>query len=172
MAMEHIKSFSGSSVATIKCENIFSSKYDVYWFYSEVESTSQYNEIYMLDSSNARLNDSTDDVHYDIAGYEMKSWDTDSVYNPATTYVGWRALGGYINNVGKGMGMGLWVFNPYNSDRYTMVMSQSGNISGSDSFGSKAIGVYKDTAQHNGIEFTGSGPVATANIVVEAYGMK
>lgn len=171
MAMEHIKSFSGSSVATIKCENVFSSKYDVYWFYSEVESTSQYNEIYMLDSSNARLNDSTDDTHYDNAGYEMKSWDTDSVYKTENTFVGWRGLGGYINNVDKGMGMGLWVFNPYNSDRYTMVMAQSGCISGSDSFGSKAIGIYKDTAQHNGIEFTGSGGV-TGNIVVEAYGMK
>ena len=65
--LQFITQVSAESVVFLNTGQIFTAEYDTYFVQMEIAGTSTYNEIYLTDSSNARLNDSSDDAHYDNA---------------------------------------------------------------------------------------------------------
>ena len=170
--LQFIKEVSGTTIATIKAEDIFSSNFDVYFIELEIEGTTTYNEIYLLDSNNNRLNHSTDDDEYDSALLVMKSNTTFADHQQSNTYVGWRELGVYVDNSGDGYGMSMYVYNPYSSSSYTFVTAQSAGMVGANLWGGKAIGTFTKAIQCNGLEFANSGGGNMNYIKASIYGVK
>ena len=169
--LQFIKQVSAESVVFLNTGQIFTAEYDTYFVQMEIAGTSTYNEIYLTDSSNARLNDSSDDAHYDNAMRVLKSDTSASANNAENAYVGWREIGVYINNQNKGYGMSFYVHNPFDSSKYTFIISQSVGYVGTAMWAGKAIGSYKSAEQCNGLYLSNSGGGTMDYIKANIYGI-
>ena len=171
--LEFIKKVSGTDITTLTTPQVFSAKYNVYYVNVQWERVTTYPEVYLTDSSNSPLNDSTNDVHYRGAMLVTKS-NTGSAENRVgtATYVGWRELGVYVDNVGEGYGMSFYVYNPFSSSKYTHVQAQSAGMVGDKLWGGKSIGMYESAEQCNGLHFGNSSGTACAYIIANIYGVQ
>lgn len=171
--LEFITQVSAESVTSLTTPQVFSAEYDTYFVQMQIAGNTTYNEIYLTDSSNNVLNDSTNDVHYRGAMLVMKS-DTSFAENRVgtATYVGWRELGVYIDNAGEGYGMSFYVYNPFSSSKYTFVQSQSAGMISNNLWGGKAVGIYESAEQCNGLKFSNSGGGTMEYIIANIYGVK
>lgn len=169
--LEHITSFEADSVAFLNTGEVFSTKFDTYYIELEQAGSSTYNEIYLTDSSNARLNANPGDAHYDNAMRVLKSTGTPVANKDDDLYVGWREIGVYINNQDTGYGMSMYLFNPYDSSKYTFLISQSVGMVGTAAWTGKAIGSFKSAEQHNGLYVANSGGGTMDYIKLSVYGV-
>ena len=170
--LEFIKNVSGEEITSLTTPQVFSAKYDVYYVNVQWERVTTYAEVYMTDSSNNVLNNSTNDVHYAGGQLVMKS-NTSFAENKATdTYVGWRELGVYVDNVGEGYGMSFYVYNPFDSSKETYVHGQSASMISDNLWAGKSIGIYRSAEQCNGLHFSNSGGSACKYIIANIYGVK
>ena len=171
--LEFIKKVSGTDIVNITTPQVFSAKYDVYYVNVQWEAVTTYPEVYLTDSSNNVLNNSSNDSHYRGAMLVMKS-DTSYAENRVgtATYVGWRELGVYVDNVGEGYGMSFYVYNPFDSSKYTHVQAQSVGMVSDKLWGGKSIGMFESAEQCNGLHFSNSGGGACKYIIANIYGVK
>ena len=171
--LEFIKKVSGTDITTLTTPQVFSAKYNVYYVNVQWERVTTYPEVYMTDSSNNPLNNSTNDVHYRGAMLVMKSNTSFAEHRVGTaTYVGWRELGVYVDNVGEGYGMSFYVYNPFESSKYNHVQAQSAGMVSDNLYGGKSIGLYESAEQCNGLHFGNSGGTACKYIIANIYGVK
>jgi len=173
-SLEHIKKVSGTEVTTLTTPQVFSDKFNVYYVNVQWERVTTYPEVYMTDSSNARLGGvHGGDSHYRGAMLVMKSNASSAENRVGTaTYVGWRELGVYVDNVGEGYGMSFYVYNPFDSSKYTHVMAQSAGMISDNVWSGKSIGLYQNAVQCNGLHFANSSGTACKYIIANIYGVK
>ena len=172
--LEFIKKVSGTDITTLTTPQVFSAKYNVYYVNVQWERVTTYPEVYMTDSSNARLGGvHGGDSHYRGAMLVMKSNTSFAEHRVGTaTYVGWRELGVYVDNVGEGYGMSFYVYNPFDSSKYTHVQAQSAGMVSDNLYGGKSIGLYENAVQCNGLHFYNSSGTSCNYIIANIYGVK
>jgi hypothetical protein len=168
MALEFIKQVSGTSVVFLNTGQIFTAEYDTYFIQLELASSSTYPDIYLTDSSNNKLTT----AKYDQAMLVMKADDTFAEHKDEDQAVGWREFGAYIDNEDEGYGMSFYVFNPFDSSKYTFGIAQSASMVSNVLRGGKAIGLYKVAEQCNGLYLANSGTVTMDYIRANIYGVK
>lgn len=169
--LQFITRITSEGTAFVNTGEIFTAEYDNYFVQMEIAGSSTYNEIYLTDSSNNRLNDSTDDAHYDNAMRVLKSDASAAAHKDQNLYVGWREIGVYVNNEDKGYGMSFYVINPYDSSKYTFIISQSVGYVGTAMWAGKAIGSFKSAQKINGLYLANSGGGNMDYINANIYGI-
>ena len=167
-SLEFIKSASGSGVSSLSVTDCFSDKYDVYYIsIVTFEPTSNATgQIRLLDSGGTVISD----LEYDHAQLQVKTYASFSEErNTGVSYLGST----YFSDGGddKGVGLSLYIFNPYDSSSYTFTKGQSSVMV--DGFGItafKAIGVHKSAEQISGFQIYTAG--TSFNATVNVYGVK
>jgi len=166
--LEFIKSASGTSVSTLSVTDCFSDKYDVYMVsISKLDQSAQnYIEARVIDSGGV---DST--TNYDYASLELGAG-TAFAEKRNTGQTAWATSISYQNTgADDGVGITMYIFNPYDSSSYTFVKSQSSAYYSSGGLGYKMIGVHKVAEQITGINFfPRSGTLD--NMTINVYGVK
>tara|TARA_R100000655_G_scaffold56508_1_gene94658 strand:- start:18 stop:530 length:513 start_codon:yes stop_codon:yes gene_type:complete len=166
--LEFITQVSTTGVAFLNTGQIFSAQYDNYFIQLELASSSTYNEIYMTDSSNNKLTT----AKYDQAMLVMKSNTSFTEHRDTGASVGWREFGAYIDNEDEGYGMSFYLFNPFDSSKYTFGIAQSASMVSNVLWGGKAVALYESAEQCNGLYLTNSGTVTMDYIRANIYGVK
>ena len=156
-----------SATANVDITNCFNSNYDVYKIIF-TDATSSFDGA----SNNVRFINSSDSVvsssDYDYAYLRLRG---DSAFNEIKNTGQNKLLeaGGGISNT-EGIGVVMYVYNPYSSSSYTYVQMQSAFMSGTQDRNYKYIGALKTTASITGIRFLNAdGNTTTAKISV--YGV-
>jgi len=171
--LEFIKSASGTSVSSLSVTDCFSADYDVYYVsLTKVDTTSD-TSVYIqtVDSGGANTG-----ANYDMAGLYMRAW-TSFAESKLTNHTAWGNGSNFTMLVGGNsaydMGVGFYVFNPYDSSSYTFIQGQQSGTVPSGKYGIKHIGVYKVAEQITGLKFgLVSGLVTFNNITINVYGVK
>ena len=171
--LEFIKSASGTSVSSLSVTDCFSADYDVYYVsLTKVDTTSD-TSVYIqtVDSGGANTG-----ANYDMAGLYMKAF-ASFAESKLTNHTAWGNGSNFTMLVGGNsaydMGVGFYVFNPYDSSSYTFIQGQQAGTVPSGKYGIKHIGVYKVAEQITGLKFgLVSGLVTFNNITVNVYGVK
>jgi hypothetical protein len=171
--LEFIKSASGTSVTTFEITDCFSDKYDVYYVSLTKVDTSADCSVYIqtVDSGGANTGS-----NYDMAGLYMRAWTT-FAESKLTNQTAWGNASNFTmlagGNSAYDMGVGFYVFNPYDSSSYTFIQGQQSGTVPSGKYGIKHIGVYKVAEQITGLKFGSVGGTVTFNnITVNVYGVK
>ena len=148
--LEFINQTTASSVSSLDITDVFTAKYDHY----------------QVDDSLAN------DSKYDICSWDLKSDNSFAKYSFVNQDggVGWRGIGGYVDD-GDGYGITLNIFNPFANDKYTFGLAQSGSISASKLFGTKAMGVYNSVQSLGGYRVICSGSPTLNYVVATTYGV-
>ena len=165
--LQFIKSASGTSVSSLSVTDCFSDKYDVYYISaSKIDiATAYYNNIRVINSSGVDSG-----ANYDYAQLQMASYTTFSELR-STTATSWFYSSWQSANASDGVGLGVYIFNPYDSSSYTFMTHQaSGFNSGSGMLGFKGIGVHHTAEQITGINITS--PYNYDNIIINVFGVK
>ena len=165
--LEFIKSASGTSVSSLSVTDCFSASYDVYYVSVTDLNTSASNFQYarFIDSGGV---DST--TNYDTANLSLRNWTTyseqRSVNQTSIQYISYRDA-----STTTGTGIGMYVFNPFDSSSYTFTKAQSSTQLGAGTFGTKHISVHKVAEEITGINFFPASGTYN-NISINVYGVK
>ena len=166
-SLEFIKSASGTSVSSLDVTDCFSDKYDVYYVSAtKVDiATNYYNFVRVINSGGVDSGS-----NYDYGALQLTSYQNFSQVR-STTATSWFYSSWQSANASDGVGLGVYIFNPYDSSSYTFMTHQaSGFNSGSGMLGFKGIGVHHTAEQITGINITS--PYNYDNITVNVYGVK
>ena len=167
--LEFIEKRTASNVVNVTHTNLFSTKYNIYELYLDMQyNASSYFDINLLDSNGDVLTDS----NYDVSIYEMKNWTTENQYKYQNSTI-WRDFTGYLENYDIGGAMRMTVFNPTNST-YTLANTVGVTKVSSGLFGVIGQGIYTNTAGVYGMKFSASGGGTTTFdfLNVSVYGVK
>ena len=167
--LEFINQTTASSVSSLDITDVFTAKYDHYQVHVSLDTDGAgYFEIRLLQADDSLANDSK----YDICSWDLKSDNSFAKYSFVNQDggVGWRGIGGYVDD-GDGYGITLNIFNPFASDKYTFGLAQSGSISASKLFGTKAMGVYNSVQSLGGYRVICSGSPTLNYVVATTYGV-
>ena len=171
--LQFIKSASGTSVSSLSVTDCFSANYDVYYVSLTKVDTSADVSVYIqtVDSGGANTGS-----NYDMAGLYMKAF-ASFAESKLTNQTAWGNASNFTmlagGNSAYDMGVGFYVFNPYDSSSYTFIQGQQSGTVPSGKYGIKHIGVYKVAEQITGLKFGSvSGAVTFNNITVNVYGVK
>ena len=168
--LELIKSQSlTSSASTFSVTDCFNANYDVYMI--NIDSFDQatantYLNMRLLDSGGSVISAS----EYDFAELQMTAYTAFQENRNTGQTVMFDRLNFNTNGV-TGVGINIYIFNPYDSSSYTFGKFQSMGIVSSGGIGFKGIGVHKSAEQITGLNFfldTGNIDSATVNV----YGVK
>ena len=163
-----------SGVATVNMEDVFSADFDIY-------KVTMHNTSYDVTNTDviamkARFIDSGGSIisasNYDSANMHMKAEttkDEDKFQNGAYSYSG-AIIGNYENGGGV-----HWIYNPYNSGRYTFMTFEG--VGGYDSSSNKqrsqkGMGTLKQQASMTGVNFYSSNTSNTFSAYVTVYGLR
>jgi len=168
--LQFIKSASGTSVSSLDLTNCFSANYDVYYLsITKLDQNSSSNEVKInfLDSGGSQITSTS----YDQATLVIKSNTSFSENRSTDATFGFIAYG--VRGSEDGIGLGMYIFNPYDSSSYTFFTVQNSYIAlgGSNLEGYKKIGVLKSAEQLTGIKFACGGGGTYDNITVNIYGL-
>ncbi len=170
--LQFIKKEVATSVSSLTISNCFSSDYDVYYINVslDLEGAGMF-EIQFLDTSDSVI---TGD-NYDVAALEMKDNASYNEYKATNQIpgVGLRGIGAYLND-GDGYGFTGYIYNPFDSNKFTFMHSQSAttNAFTSGFEGGKAIGVHKQAVSVFGFKIKDSGANTFNYINCAVYGVK
>lgn len=169
-ALRLINETSGTSVSTLNVTDVFTADFDIYKItINKLDVTAQnYLDARLINSSGSVVTSS----NYDYAGLEQNSHAA-FAEKKNTGQTLWANLSYQNTGADDGVGLTMYVFNPYNSSSYTFFLSQSFAVHSSSDYGLgyKTIGVNKLTQQMSGIQFlprSGS----FDNITVRTYGLR
>jgi len=168
--LEFINKTTATSVTSLDVTGVFTAKYDVYQVHISTDMDGAgYFEIRLLKADDSLANESK----YDVAVLELYSHASFNQYKFLNQNggVGWRGIGAYLDD-GDGYGFTATIYNPFESDKFTITTAQSGSINNSNLMGTKAIGVYKDVASIGGMRVTNSSAQTQNYINVTTYGVK
>ena len=167
--LEFIKSTSGTSVSSLSVTDCFSANYDVYMINInsfDQATSSTYLNMRLLESGGSVISDS----EYDFAELQMTTYTSFQENRNTGQTVMFDRLNFNTNDV-TGVGINIYIFNPYDSSSYTFGKFQSIGYISSGAVGFKGIGVHKSAEQITGLNFfldTGNIDSATINV----YGVK
>ena len=168
--LQFIKSASGSGINSFSVTDCFSDKYDVYYVSVTKVDIAQayYNRVRLINASGIDTGS-----NYDYAALQLTSYQNFSQVR-STTATFWLYSSWQSANASDGQGLGMYIFNPYDSSSYTFMTHQaSGFNSGSGMLGFKGIGVHHTAEQITGIEFnTPTSAYNYDNITVNIFGVK
>ena len=130
-----------AGVQSVNITEVFSSDFDIY----VVMSSNLMANNSTATGANMRLIHSTGIVEsgqiYDY-GQEAHKGETSKGTNQSSTETRlWNTFGG-IDDGGQGAGSTVWIYNPYNNDKYTMLTWRSVGQPGGQLRGYNGIGVY------------------------------
>ena len=163
-----------SGVTSVSLTDVFSSDYDIYKV-TVARTTYDVTNTDVI-ALKARFINSGGSIisasNYDSANMHMKAEttkDEDKFQNGAYSYSG-AIIGNYENGGGV-----HWIYNPYNSGRYTFMTFEG--VGGYDSSSNKqrsqkGMGVLKQTASMTGINFYSSNASNTFSAYVDVYGLR
>jgi len=166
--LELITSQTGTTVANFDLTNIFSDKYDVYkiQLFDEEVANADYNFFRVIRSAGTDSG-----ANYDYANLAMYSFtsfaEIKATGSTTANYLGYL----YPALYDDGIGVTMYVFNPYDSSSYTFFTAQSSSFANTVGlYGFKSIMVHKVAEQLTGISIqrTGNFNKITANV----YGVK
>ena len=168
-ALRFINQTTASNVASVSVTDIFTSDFDIYKIVVDDyrATTQQELAIRFVNSSGSVVSAS----NYDTATQIVRSYDT--TQEVRTTNDSMIQYLGYNSEDDDGMGVIMYVFNPYSSSAYTLTSSQTAsNVGGSGNLNYKAIGVLKQTASMSGINFFGASGHNLISIHIKTYGLR
>tara|TARA_R100000655_G_scaffold84589_2_gene124189 strand:+ start:904 stop:1440 length:537 start_codon:yes stop_codon:yes gene_type:complete len=163
-----------SGTTSVSLTDVFSSDYDIYCV-TVARTTYDVTNTDVI-ALKARFINSSGSIisasNYDSANMHMKAEttkDEDKFQNGTYSYSG-PIIGNYENGGGV-----HWIYNPYNSGRYTFMTFEG--VGGYDSSSNKqrsqkGIGVLKQTASMTGINFYSSNASNTFSAYVDVYGLR
>tara|TARA_R100001510_G_C7610300_1_gene174082 strand:- start:195 stop:716 length:522 start_codon:yes stop_codon:yes gene_type:complete len=160
----------GSDVASVNVDNVFSDKYDVYFF--------TINNILSADTSEdvlgIRLINSSGSVsssNYLRSLLILRMYDTFTQANSVKTYINTINLGG---NSTSGGALSGYFFNPYDSSSYTFNTFQSSNNRTSGyNVGRKGINVHSVAQSERGFQIINSeSNNFESGLTITTYGVK
>ena len=163
-----------SGITSVSMTDVFSSDYDIYKVTVAQTTYDVSNtdvialKIRFIDPGGSIISAS----NYDSANMHMKAEttkDEDKFTNGTYSYAG-AVIGNYENSGGS-----HWIYNPYNSDRYSFVTFEG--IGGYDSSNNKmrsmkGIGVLEQQASMTGVNFYSSNASNTFSAYVTVYGLR
>ena len=168
--LEFIKSETLNGANTYSITDVFSDKYDVY----QIIIQGLDHNVASREGINARLINSSGistSANYDYAQLIFKA-NTSFAENRATNDTKW--LQTLSDGYGRGNGMQMFLYNPFDSSSYTFcTLQQSGyyDIAGPGG-GRKYIGAYKVAESITGINFYDNGLWTLYNGKISIFGVK
>ena len=159
---------STSTITTVTFDNIFSSKYDNYYLTVTGFEPALSEELgfRLINSSGSVLNG----TNYDSASYTLSTSATFSEVQDQNKDK-WR-YGGYAQSYSNtGIGVSMYIYNPFNSSSHTyafLASSQGHN----QYIGRKVLYVYKVAESTRGLEFTNNGNYNMDILTASIYGVK
>ena len=165
--LEFIKSASATGgVTSLSVTDCFSDRFDVYMISITTTNLNNTTHLYMrlLDSSNTEISAN----EYDNANLQMHSASAFSEQKN-TNDTEFQYMGSYAGS--EGLGLTIYVFNPFDSSSYTFVQRQSVSY-GTNMVGYKSIGMHKSAEQCKGVLFTEKVTNSLNDIKVNVYGVK
>ena len=166
-SLEFITSQTGTTVSNFEITNIFSDKYDVYkiQLFDEEVANSDYNWFRVIRSAGTDTG-----ANYDYANLAMYAHTTFAEIKGSSTTANYL---GYLfpSTYDDGIGVTMYVFNPYDSSSYTFFSAQTSSFANTVGiYGFKSIMVHKVAEQITGLSLGRSGNFnkITANV----YGVK
>ena len=156
---------SGSSVGSVLITDVFSADYDIYMISCvRNDSTNGQGNLRYLDSSGSVVTAS----NYDFASKFMYTHTT----HVESKLTGQNQIQDAFANYTEG-GSVSYIFNPFQSDKYTFNLTQSENYAGTTtpSTPMRSIGVLKQTQSMSGFVVI-EGVGGTMNVIVRTYGLR
>ena len=156
-----INETSFSSVNTVNVTDVFSEDFDIYKI--TYDNGGQYGLLRFINSSGSVMTDST----YDTARHNLKLNTSYSETRLTGQTVGLYA---FTESSGQdGGGNMLYIFNPFSSSSYTLVIAQTSDIqSGTNHRIAKTIGVHKNPASMTGFQLNA---LAGVSGTLRTYGL-
>ena len=163
-----------SGISSVSLTDVFSSDYDIYCV-TVARTTYDVTNTDVI-ALKARFINSSGSIisasNYDSANMHMKAEttkDEDKFQNGAYSYSG-AIIGNYENGGGV-----HWIYNPYNTGRYTFMTFEG--VGGYDSSSNKqrsqkGMGILKQTASMTGINFYSSTATNTFSAYISVYGLR
>ena len=159
---------STSTITTVTFDNIFSSKYDNYYLTVTGFEPALSEELgfRLINSSGSVLNG----TNYDSASYTLSTSATFSEVQDQNKDK-WR-YGGYAQSSSNtGVGVSMYIYNPFNSSSHTYAFLSSSQ--GHNQYiGRKVLYVYKVAESTRGLEFTNNGNYNMDILTASIYGVK
>jgi len=161
----------GSDVASVDVDNVFSDKYDVYFYTFTNVKSADTNEnvlgIRMINTSGT----ADSGTNYDRAFLTMRMYDTfQEARSTGLTYMNQFNLG---SNSSSGGNISGYLFNPYNSSSYTFNTWQSSNNRNAGNIGRKGINVHKVAQANRGFQIVNSASNNfESGLTITTYGVK
>ena len=159
---------STSTITTVTFDNIFSSKYDNYYLTVTGFEPALSEELgfRLINSSGSVLNG----TNYDSASYTLSTSPTFSEVQDQNKDI-WR-YGGYAQSSSNtGVGVSMYIYNPFNSSSHTYAFLSSSQ--GHNQYiGRKVLYVYKVAESTRGLEFTNNGNYNMDILTASIYGVK
>ena len=163
-----------SGITSVSMTDVFSSDYDIYKV-TVAQTTYDVSNTDVIALKLRFINSSGSIIsasNYSSANMMMKAdatKDEDKFTNGTYSYAG-AVIGNYENSGGS-----HWIYNPYNSDRYSFVTFEG--IGGYDSSNNKmrsmkGIGVLEQQASMTGVNFYSSNASNTFSAYVTVYGLR
>lgn len=144
---------SASSVASVSITDVFSADYDIYKIVVDTyqPSTGDTLNIRLINSSGSVITAS----NYDKATKVLRSYNTFQNDNFANIDKFFQMSDN--NATAVGVGLSVYVYNPFNSDRYSFITQSEYSYTSSGSKGYKGVGVLKQLVSMSGVNFYGHG---------------
>ena len=154
-----------SSVTTVNVTDVFSADYDIYKI--TMDEGGQYGFLRFINSFGSVMTDSS----YDISRHNLILNSSYTDTNATNQSAGIYAFSESSSQVGGGNV--ITIFNPFQTDTYTMVIASTVDISTSTNHRvAKAIGVYKNLASMGGFQLNAllglSGTLRTYGLRVDS----
>tara|TARA_R100000781_G_scaffold77996_1_gene48322 strand:+ start:563 stop:1099 length:537 start_codon:yes stop_codon:yes gene_type:complete len=163
-----------SGITSVSMTDVFSSDYDIYCVtvaqttYDVTNTDVIALKLRFINSSGSIISAS----NYSSANMHMKAEttkDEDKFTNGTYSYSG-AIIGNYENGGGV-----HWIYNPYNSDRYSFVTFEGGggyDSSSNKMRSQKGIGVLEQQVSMTGVNFYSSNASNTFSAYVTVYGLR
>ena len=159
---------STSTITTVTFDNIFSSKYDNYYLTVTGFEPALSEELgfRLINSSGSVLNG----TNYDSSSYTLSTSATFGEVQDQNKDK-WR-YGGYAQSSSNtGVGVSMYIYNPFNSSSHTYAFLSSSQ--GHNQYiGRKVLYVYKVAESTRGLEFTNNGNYNMDILTASIYGVK
>ena len=163
-----------SGITSVSMTDVFSSDYDIYCVTVAQTTYDVSNtdvialKLRFINSSGSVISSS----NYASANMHMKADATkdEDKFNSGTYSYSGAIIGNYENGGGV-----HWIYNPYNSDRYSFVTFEGGggyDTSSNKMRSQKGIGVLKQQASMTGVNFYSSNTSNTFSAYVTVYGLR
>ncbi len=170
--LEFIKSATGTSVSSLSVTDCFSDKYDVYAIIlgkSDMAADAGFFRYRLIDSGGSVISG----AEYDNAGLRIIAANPFiENRNPGETY-----MSGISSSTGKETAEGgtaiTYMYQPFNSSRYTFAHTQSVNANSSSQLQSfKMVSVHKVQEQITGLHILSHPSRTFENVELSVYGVK